>query len=522
MATEPGLDGRLVWLVCAPALFLLSAAVVSVRGFGVAVDDAYISYIYAERLAGGQGLTFFDGARVEGYTNFLWVLILAAGVKAGIEPVATSQLLGVLSGVGLVLAVWWWCWRHSVAPGWLWFAPGLVAVSGPIAYWAQGGLETVTLSLLLMVGCTLWSPRSPRTLAATGLVFVGATLTHPDAAIWFCVYLVMTIFELKGREWSKPLILIGVFLLPVAVYWLWRWSYFGDLMPNTFYAKDTLSIHQLFQGAKYIYLGSLAGGVAAFALVTLGTASGLWRRPEVRLLLAEVIVWLLYVVWVGGDALPAYRFLIPLVAPSAILVQESLAALLRESRLLRFSLGCLMVSLVVIVLSLPSWIRGGVTGMGELAEINSGRVNLGRWFHENLEPTDAIAYSAAGVLPYYAKLPGIDMVGLTDRYVAHHGLIDDRAPIGHKKYAADYVLGRAPAFIVLSVVGERGQQLTDNGRVLTPSLPSNDSLLTSPDFWREYVRVRILGIDAHEVVFARRDRAGQLVARGLIQYFDIR
>jgi hypothetical protein len=327
---------------------------------------------------------------------------------------------------------------------------------------------------------------------------------------------------LKGREWAKLLTLTGVFVLPVATYWLWRWNYFGDLMPNTFYAKDTPSIHQLLQGAKYVYLASRAGGAVAFALVALGTASGLWRRSEVRLLLAEVVVWLLYVVWVGGDALPAYRFLIPIVAPSAILAQESLATLLRESRLVRFSMGCLTASLAVIVLSLTSWTRGGVTGISELATINSARANLGRWFQENSEPTDTLAYSAAGVLPYYAELPGIDMVGLTDRHVAHYGLVDNTAPIGHKKYAPEYVLEKAPAFFVLSVVDERGHQLTSNGGVLSPSLPSNDSLLNSADFWREYVRVRILDLDSHEVVFARRDRATQLQARGLIQPIDLR
>ena len=42
-------------------------------------DDAFISFRYAHNLATGQGLVFNPGfARVEGYTNFLWVIALSA------------------------------------------------------------------------------------------------------------------------------------------------------------------------------------------------------------------------------------------------------------------------------------------------------------------------------------------------------------------------------------------------------------------------------------------------------------
>ena len=39
-------------------------------------DDAYISFRYARHLADGHGLVWNVGERVEGYTNFLWTLLL--------------------------------------------------------------------------------------------------------------------------------------------------------------------------------------------------------------------------------------------------------------------------------------------------------------------------------------------------------------------------------------------------------------------------------------------------------------
>ena len=41
------------------------------------IDDSFISYRYAANLAAGHGLVFNHGEWVEGYSNPMWVLILA-------------------------------------------------------------------------------------------------------------------------------------------------------------------------------------------------------------------------------------------------------------------------------------------------------------------------------------------------------------------------------------------------------------------------------------------------------------
>ncbi|MFT5442480.1 MAG: arabinofuranosyltransferase, partial [Myxococcota bacterium] len=53
-------------------------------------DDAFISFRYAKNLAMGHGIVWNPGEYVEGYTNFLWVLILAAGMRLGLSPETLS------------------------------------------------------------------------------------------------------------------------------------------------------------------------------------------------------------------------------------------------------------------------------------------------------------------------------------------------------------------------------------------------------------------------------------------------
>src|SRR3954468_9274361 len=49
-------------------------------------DDAFISFRYADNLARGNGLVWNLGEYVEGYTNFLWTILIAVGPVLALGP----------------------------------------------------------------------------------------------------------------------------------------------------------------------------------------------------------------------------------------------------------------------------------------------------------------------------------------------------------------------------------------------------------------------------------------------------
>ncbi|MCJ7578117.1 MAG: hypothetical protein MUO91_06665, partial [candidate division Zixibacteria bacterium] len=61
-------------------------------------DDAFISYRYVKNFINGHGLVFNPGERVEGYTNFLWIIILSIFAKFGLDIIVVSKILGIASG----------------------------------------------------------------------------------------------------------------------------------------------------------------------------------------------------------------------------------------------------------------------------------------------------------------------------------------------------------------------------------------------------------------------------------------
>src|SRR5512146_354980 len=66
-------------------------------------DDAFISFVYSRNLARHGQLVFNLGERVEGYTNFLWTLMLAGFLKVGLSPETMSRVLGTYFGVSTML-----------------------------------------------------------------------------------------------------------------------------------------------------------------------------------------------------------------------------------------------------------------------------------------------------------------------------------------------------------------------------------------------------------------------------------
>src|SRR5262245_65582120 len=66
---------------------------------GNAVDDAYISFRYGDNLVHGHGLVFNPGERVEGYSNFLWVMAMAPAIAGTGDPTLFAQVLGLAASV---------------------------------------------------------------------------------------------------------------------------------------------------------------------------------------------------------------------------------------------------------------------------------------------------------------------------------------------------------------------------------------------------------------------------------------
>lgn len=278
-------------------------------------DDAFISFRYARNLAQGHGLVFNPGGeRVEGYTNFLWVLLLAAGDVAGIPPERAATVLSLVATVGLAAVVAAFAARASRDGRPLWVAafPLLaLAATRSVAVWSTGGLETRLFELLVVAGVfriaiEVDPEGAPNRRAASGWLFGLAALTRPDGVLIAGSVLGTGFLLERGagradagrRALARAIPFVGL----VAAHLAWRLVYYGAWVPNTYLAKVG---GRTWWEMGAAYLGAFTLEYAAWLWIPVAVWGVVAARGSARrtggLVAAVVLPHALYVASIGGD-----------------------------------------------------------------------------------------------------------------------------------------------------------------------------------------------------------------------------
>ena len=450
-------------------------------------DDAFISFRYARNLVDGHGLVFNRGERVEGYTNFLWVLEIAAALKLGLKPEVACSVLSVLYTAGTVALT---AALAASAPrarrAAVWIALALLASNRSFAVWSTGGLETRQFTFLVLLAIVLlrsYPERGPRGLAGASLALAAAELTRPEGLlVWGCVgvWHVVDSAARRGVRARELAALHGPVAALVGAQFVFRRLYYGDWLPNTYYAKHVRPWVEA--GWEYVVAAGLEH--ALYLLLPLA-AAGLFARLRVRDSVHALSAFVCgahvaYLVRIGGDhfefrPMDLYWPLLACAGADGVLALVHVAG--RARRALGSAVGGAVVALLLVYGSAVSWAsRAATGGLSTLEETELLHVPLSpetapaafrlpffgaiasrydraldflvphfianRWLQHavycrtRLEqygpyetiagrgviPPDAVtAMSGVGVAPYHLiDLTVIDILGLTDRVVARN------------------------------------------------------------------------------------------------------
>jgi len=486
-------DGRSPWLLAALVLFVLHVLCFDF----FEIDDAYISFRYAGNLLDGHGLVFNPGDPVEGYSNLSWVLLSAAGMAVGLSPLVWARILGLACAVGVLLLVPSLVRRlDPEAERFGGMATVFTACCGPLACWSFAGLETSLFALLAVLGWRAGMDRRGITAAVVGLLLV---LTRPEGMALgtaFCLWAAWP--GGRGappgsapswRRWLGPVLFLG----GLAVHFLWRHAVYGQWLPNTYYAKTGDLLGQLRTGLPYgadflrSYLAPLAGVALWAAVATRGQA---FRNREIGKTLALCAFWLAYTVLIGGDMLGMFRFFVPvlplLATVAAVLVGRALQATAPAGN----GRPALWVTAVVAAfLILPST----VGKERRLIDTHLSEKNLGGWklvgdaLATQLPPGTTIALGPAGYIPYRTGFVTYDLLGITDRHIAHRKVAFSEGYAGHEKHDGAYILGRRPDYLLLGNV-----DVTDQPRrSIVPPYSRELDIFQNPAFARNYELVSL-------------------------------
>lgn len=514
-------------------------------------EDAFIALRYARNLARGDGLVWNPGAPpVEGYTDFLWVLLSAAAIKLGASGVIFAQVMSIAAGAAsLVLTLWigrtllGWSPRVALVP------VGLLALCGPFVTWSSSAMESTLFTFLVLLATCLvalfWRSARASMLAAAVVVLLLATLTRPEGLMIAALLLGLSgvVSLLDDRPAVAPVILAGAaYALLVAAYVAWRYSRYGYLLPNTFYAKTGGGLPQVLRGGllAYLFLMQFALPLVPAGLMAIW-AAGLPRvgrlsrgdladafRAHAFLIFAAVIVvaYTAYNVLVGGDYMAMHRFFVP-VLPFLYLLFGAVTALLHSRATTRANaagLGALLAFTAAATVFPSTPLERSFFASPPQQHGDYRGVQIERWHVARLSVIgaffdgyrhgagDSLATSAIGAIGYYANLQVYDIHGLVDTYIAHLPAPPDFAAHrpGHGREDLPYTLSLRPTYVMFS------RDLTPAPIELWRYVPQELRAAVERDYVHQAVWLvdRRNGEQGYFTFFERRDSAASRTATG--------
>lgn len=447
-------------------------------------DDAYISFRYARHLADGHGLRFNLGPEepVEGYSNFLWVLLAAWVRWLGLDLVVWMPRISCACGGVLVLWLYGVLRRRFACPSEsAALATGSLALFPPFAAWASSGLETLPFALALFATFErLVLRRGGPDWRGGAVAGAALLLVRTEGFAWCGLVGLLAAFAAwrAHTDWRRPLLrwalVLGVLF---AAFLLHRRLHFQRWIANTTQAKVILDADQLRAGRDYLLVFALT------FLAPLGAAAATLRmfvrarsQPLALPVVAMSCAFPAFALVVGGDFMCMGRLLVPGLALQAIPLGTALAELAGGSlrrRIASAVAGCVLIGLGLLPvtarlglgrdihlvpvawlepfhLRLNSEVMRTEREQWQMQKEHAEElVRQGRVLARHTQPGESIVLGAIGAIGYHCELIVFDRYGLVTREVAERPVREDRkvSPGHDRKVGRKVFLERNPTYL---------------------------------------------------------------------------
>jgi arabinofuranosyltransferase len=420
-------------------------------------DDAFITWRYSKHVAMGYGPRYnlANEVPVEGYSDFLWMLIGAAVEAVGASPITVMPAISALCGVALIV----WMYRFQrltlgIAPTPTAAATLFAATLPPFAVWSTSGLETMPETLLLFgAAVKLWYGRTDRDIDLAALCALGLALIRTEGIAWCVVIAALgaAYRAWEGRPVQAPLLrFTALLLLPFSLYFAWRAWFYQSWVANTAKAKVHLEPVTLLRGLLYLALYALTL-LSPLLLAAAAPAAwkSRWRKP-VAPMLAMALAVPAYAVVVSGDYMAWFRILVPGVPFFVVVLGVAYQTwTTRHPRLVpAIALAAATLSLLPVadVHLVPEPWREAVSIREKLGFFRTENLqwaamneHVTTWtekgiaLREHTQPGETYVAAAIGATGYYSDLYIYDRNGLVNREVAELPWSGELRSPGHDK-----------------------------------------------------------------------------------------
>ena len=381
-----------------------------------ALEDALITYRYAENWSQGQGYAFTPNVWVQGTTTPLFTMLLAlVGLILGPEQIwPASDVINLILGGGCAYLTAQLIWRLSGSVNAAYASIPLLLCAPTLLWSGTGGMETTLVLFWMALSAVLFMRKQFEWTAVVAALLV---LTRIDGLIWAGLLFLAVLKENPKRAWLGAAAAAAI----VLAWFAWAWSVFGMPLPHSVLAKSVIRplklqvpIWDLTHTLKWakgaliqwsavsagVPIGLLAFGYGAYRLFKA-------RTPFSFVLLAYVLVFpfLFYI-----RKAPYFAwYLVPLYWAGLVVGVYGLFTLYP-----RMQRPLLNIGLGGILLLCFGWrIYPKFQEFRMLQENeDSLRRGVGLWLEANTPPNARVAMEAIGYQGYFSNRAIVDIAGL--------------------------------------------------------------------------------------------------------------
>lgn len=290
-------------------------------------DDAYITLRTVDNFINGYGLTWNTDERVQAYTHPLWMFLLSGLYALTHEAYFTTLALsGALSLAVVILvsrAFTKDLFSASIALVSLCLSPAFVE-------YATSGLEnplTYFLLVTFLISYTKFFEQQPEQHARREIFLLGflaslAMVNRLDTGLFYLPALVYLLIKSRNRGafW-----VLATSLIPILLWETFSLIYYGFPFPNTAYAKLNTGIAQsdlLWQGWLYFENILIWDPLTLFIILAGITVTFIKGRADERAIASGILLFFLYILYIGGDFMSGRLFAAPLLISVILLVRS--------------------------------------------------------------------------------------------------------------------------------------------------------------------------------------------------------
>lgn len=500
------------WSIPLFAVFLLlflwigwihSYEIINGKGYWLPSDDYMVSQQYGKNLAQGKGLVFNPGERVEGFTNPLVVLAISLpiellGIPANLLGLAVNTVHGIffaLIGLYLLFGGQGRKQNEKIWPG---IVVSLVFLTLPHnGYYAYAGFSVYQQAFLLVFLAFHLHSKKGRFYIALALL----PLLHAMCIPLWAGFSALRLY-INRQKATLEFGYLTLAAIPLAAYFLFRWNYYGEIFPNTYYLKGG-GVESWIRGLKYLF----SAAFWLMPMVLLLVLRGSWgylaeKKTVIPALVLIAFPYLAFITKVGGDFMSWYRFILVFIPLALFYIRDIIAAdnctmqlLDQTTKKPLFNISLQTIALIAVASQLV------FNGYGHWANYKSQTQQIDREYLtrkvaqalaiRNNTPDDATVaiFGGLGHVAYHAQRPIIDMLGVVDKHIARTKAKPFRMQ-AHQKDDPNYVMQLKPDYVNISIPAERLKDVWYLESRREGLWSHHENLALNPLFRRNYQQIQ--------------------------------